>query len=82
MQSIPQMPRLFVHPDGRLDRKNAALYLGCAPKTLADWAMKGKGPKYVKLGGKIFYFTEDLKSWIAEQPRHQGTARSKAANEG
>lgn len=25
-------------PDGRLDRRNAALYLGRSPKTLAQWA--------------------------------------------
>ena len=37
-------PRIFTHPDGRMDRKSAAVYLGCAPKTLADWATKGVGP--------------------------------------
>ncbi|MGB0843935.1 MAG: helix-turn-helix transcriptional regulator [Alphaproteobacteria bacterium] len=85
MQPISETPRLFVHPDGRMDRKNAAIYLGCAPKTLADWAMKGKGPSYLKLGGKIFYFTKDLEAWVSAQPRHSGTARPmtrpKAANE-
>jgi len=67
-------PRLFVHPDGRMDRKNAALYIGCAPKTMADWAMKGLGPRYVLLGGRAFYFMDDLNAWIAAQPRIEGTA--------
>lgn len=67
-------PRLFIHPDGRMDRKNAARWLGCSPKTLADWAIKGIGPRYVLLGGRTFYFVEDLQAWIAAAPRHAGTA--------
>jgi hypothetical protein len=59
-----------------MDRKNTAIYLGCAPKTLADWAMKGIGPKYLMLGGRAFYFVQDLDAWIAEQPRIRGSARS------
>lgn len=65
--------RVFIHPDGRMDRKNAARYLGCSPKTLADWATKGQGPLYVLLGGRAFYFLEDLASWIAAAPRLAGT---------
>jgi len=58
-----------------MDRKNTAIYIGCAPKTLADWAMKGIGPEYIMLGGKTFYFIQDLDAWIAEQPKTKGTAR-------
>lgn len=75
-----ETPRIFIHPDGRMDRKNTANYLGCAPKTLADWAMKGKGPKYILLGGKAFYFVADLDEWIAEQPKIRGTARTVPAH--
>lgn len=57
--------KVFVHPDGRMDRKNAARYLGCAPKTMADWASKGIGPNYVLVGGRVFYFKADLDKWIA-----------------
>ena len=49
-------PRVFVHPDGRMDRKNAAIYLGFAPNTLADWATKAIGPHYAAVGGRVFYF--------------------------
>ncbi len=76
MKIETETPRVFLHPDGRMDRKNTAIYLGCAPKTLADWAMKGIGPKYVMLGGKAFYFVQDLDEWIAEQPRIRGSART------
>lgn len=59
--------RVFIFPDGRLDRKNAALYVGCAPKTLADWASKGVGPAYLMVGGRAFYFKDDLDGWIASR---------------
>jgi hypothetical protein len=59
--------RVFIHPDGRMDRKNAAMYLGCAAKTLADWASKGTGPAYVMVGGRAFYFRDDMDSWIASR---------------
>jgi hypothetical protein len=59
-----EMPRIFVHPDGRMNRKNAALYLGCAAKTLANWATKGSGPRYVFVGGRVFYFRHDLDGWV------------------
>jgi hypothetical protein len=73
MKIETEMPRVFIHPDGRMDRKNAARYLGCSPKTLADWAMKGIGPRYALLGGRAFYFLEDLQTWIAAAPRMVGT---------
>jgi hypothetical protein len=73
MEIGTETPRVFIHPDGRMDRKNAAIYLGCAPKTLADWAMKGLGPRYILLGGRTFYFLEDLQAWVSEQPRIRGT---------
>jgi hypothetical protein len=75
MRAEIETVRVFVHPDGRMDRKNAAIYLGCAPKTLADWATKGIGPRYVMVGGRVFYFQEDLDSWIASQPRAASSAR-------
>lgn len=52
-------------PDGRMTRDDAARYLGCAPKTLAMWQMRGKGPKSVLVGGRRFYFKVDLDAFIA-----------------
>jgi predicted DNA-binding transcriptional regulator AlpA len=52
-------------PDGRMNAKNAALYLGLSDKTLAMKRCDGKGPKYVKCGGKVFYFKSELDDWIA-----------------
>ncbi len=58
-----QSADVFVLPDGRMDRKNAARYLGLSVKTLAMHACRGTGPRFVKLG-RVFYFKEDLDGWV------------------
>lgn len=55
-------------PDGRMDAKNAALYLGLSVKSLAQFRCSGKGPKFVKMG-KIFYFKHQLDEWINSKSR-------------
>ncbi len=59
--------RVRVLPDGRMDRQNAALYIGMKPKTLAMWEMEGRGPPSIKVGGKRFYFKADLDRFINGQ---------------
>lgn len=54
----------LIYPDGRMARKDAAAYLGYKPGTLAMLATEGKGPKRVKLGGRVFYFKHDLDAWV------------------
>jgi hypothetical protein len=56
--------RVRVLPDGRLDRKNAALYLGRSPKTLAQSVQQGKGPLSHDIGGRAFYYLEDCEAFI------------------
>ena len=56
--------RVRVLPDGRMTRKDAARYLGHQPKTLAMWALSGKGPRSVKVGGRVFYFVSDLDAFV------------------
>ncbi len=56
--------RVRVLPDGRMTRKDAAKYLGRAEKTLAMWAMEGKGPRNVLVGGRRFYFKDVLDTFI------------------
>ena len=53
-----------VLPDGRMTRPNAARYIGHAEKTLAMWAMQGKGPRSLKVGGRVFYYRQDLDAFI------------------
>ena len=56
--------RVRVLPDGRLSRKDAARYLGRAEKTLAMWCLNGQGPRAVKVGGRVFYFKDDLDAFV------------------
>jgi hypothetical protein len=51
-------------PDGRMTRRDAARYLGVAPKTLAMWALEGKGPDSLLVGGRRFYFKSILDAFI------------------
>lgn len=51
-------------PDGRLTRAGAARFLGVAEKTLANWLCQGKGPRALRVGGRVFYAVEDLTSFI------------------
>ena len=57
--------RIRVLPDGRMTREDAARYLGHQPKTLAMWQLQGKGPRPVKVGGRVFYYLADLKTFVA-----------------
>jgi hypothetical protein len=56
--------RCRVLPDGRMTRDDAARYLGHKPKTLAMWQLQGKGPKSIKVAGRIFYFKDELDAFI------------------
>ena len=62
-------------PDGRLDTKNAALYLGLKEKTLAMMRGSGTGPKFIKRG-RVFYFMEDLDAWLNAEGRLTSTAQT------
>lgn len=50
-------------PDGRMDAKNAAIYLGLSVKTLAIMRSEGRGPHFLKRG-RISYYREDLDHWL------------------
>lgn len=45
--------------------KEAAAYLGIAPKTLARWRWQGKAPRAHKLGGAVRFAVADLDAFIA-----------------
>jgi Helix-turn-helix domain len=59
-------------PDGRMDRKNAARYLGLSVKTLAMHVTRGTGPKFIKRG-RVFYFREDLDQWLRDDSPGKGS---------
>ena len=60
-----EIKKILILPDGRMDTKNAARYLGLSEKTLAMMRSCGTGPIYIKQG-RIFYYQEDLDTWLRE----------------
>lgn len=72
-----QSPEVQMFPDGRLDRQNAALYTGFAVKTLAMHATAGTGPKFQKIGGRVFYRREDLDAWLNSFATVTSTAQAR-----
>lgn len=78
MSAEIEQVKIVVFPDGRVDTENAARFLGLSPKTLAMMRTAGTGPKFVKRG-RVFYYLEDLKAWLAEQPRVRSTAQARLA---
>lgn len=71
-------PEVLVRPDGRMDRKNAATYVGLAEKTLAQYASHGTGPRFIKQG-RCWYFKADLDKWLASGHEHKPAAAAVAA---
>ena len=61
-------------PDGRMDPRNSARYLGLSEKTLAIKRCQGNGPKFVRCGGRIYYFMSDLDEWILKDGKRTSTA--------
>jgi hypothetical protein len=72
------MESLKMLPDGRMDSNNASLYVGLKPKTLAMKRGDGTGPAFVKVGGRIFYFKDDLDAWV-RKCRVTSTAQARCA---
>ena len=44
--------------------REAARFLGLAPQTLRNWRTNRRGPKYVRLGGRIVYRLADLNEFL------------------
>ena len=59
--------KVRVTPDGRLNRQDAAVYLGVSAKTLGNWMPKGYGPPSLRVGGRRFYWLADLQAFVAGQ---------------
>jgi hypothetical protein len=63
LRNIEQV-RVRVLPDGRVTRRDAAIFLGLSKKTLAMWAIQGKGPLSIRIGGRVYYRLSDLVAFI------------------
>ena len=47
----------------RLRTEEAAEFLGFSKQTLEIWRCYGKGPRYLKIGRRIFYRPQDLEEF-------------------
>jgi len=55
--------------DGRVSRREAAKIFDRSPRTLADWKLKGIGPRAIVVGGRVFHdFEECLAMARGEKP--------------
>ncbi len=44
-----------------------ALRVLAAPQTMVHWRREGRGPAYIKAGGRVLYRGDDLNDWIERQ---------------
>jgi hypothetical protein len=69
-------PPIEVTPDGRVDTKNASLFLDLSVKTLAMMRTNGTGPKFIK-PGRVYYYMDDLIAWLGENEKATSTAQAR-----
>jgi predicted site-specific integrase-resolvase len=51
------------------DPNTLAKFLQILPETLGNWRSQGKGPAFIKVGGKVMYSDEDVSAWLASRRR-------------
>jgi hypothetical protein len=77
--SIEHSPaRASVAPRRLFDPQEASDYLRMAKQTLARWRCYGLGPRFVRIGGRIFYDVADLDAFITAR-KFQSTAEADQA---
>jgi hypothetical protein len=54
-------------PDELMYRTAAADYLKTPPTTLAQWAYRGIGPEFFKVGRRVLYRKSELDRWLDSQ---------------
>jgi hypothetical protein len=51
---------------------------GFSPRTLEGWRWFGKGPTFVKVGGRVLYRLKDIETFEATQLRQRTPRRRKS----
>ena len=64
-------------PD-RLDTKRPAAHLGLASITLEKMRQAGRGPRYLRIGRRVFYRCSDLDAYIERAVVETADSRSAA----
>ncbi|WP_408921876.1 helix-turn-helix transcriptional regulator [Corynebacterium tuberculostearicum] len=50
-----------------LDTAAAAKQIGVAASTLNSWRSRKKGPKYIRIAGRIRYLKTDVQEWLENE---------------
>ncbi|QNH11204.1 helix-turn-helix domain-containing protein [Xanthomonas sp. SI] len=66
-------------PANRLKVPAAAKHLGISVSTLDKMRMEGRGPRYLKIGGRVFYRRADLDAYIEGSVVETSDSRGAAA---
>jgi predicted DNA-binding transcriptional regulator AlpA len=62
-------PHPLALPDGLMDPRATAAYLGVSALTLADFRCKGVGPDFIKVGAAVRYRRSALESWLESRTK-------------
>jgi len=61
---VSKKPLTELCPDKLYSTEELAVYFGLFPRTLVNWRMGSKGPKFVKLGHYVRYKGEHVLEWM------------------
>ena len=73
-ETPPHLNALPDHGDVLIAAAQVPEYIGLKKQTLARWRHEGFGPKWVRLGRRVFYRSSDLREWIDAQVRQNTIA--------
>lgn len=60
-------------------RDLAARLYPASPRTIDRWRTEGRGPRYLKVGRRVYYRLRDVEAWLDAQVRtHPRDARQTA----
>lgn len=57
----------FNNPDALFTSKHVAEHRHTTENALAQERWRGDGPRYLKIGNRVFYRASDLKAWLDER---------------
>lgn len=60
----------------------AAQILGISPRTLSNWRVQGRGPRYVKVGSNrspVLYRISDIEEWLDSRLVESGSKEKTSA---
>ena len=66
-------------PIKHLDQAALADRWRVSPRTLEDWRWRKKGPRYLKIGGRVVYRLEDIEAYEAESTSERAPSPAHAA---